>query len=384
MSLGSVPLLLAGHHLRHRGEHWTEGRLSRHQRARLDRLVAHLRRHSPYYRDLDLRPGASLTDLPVIDKAQMMEHFDRINTAGLHRDDLVSFRMEQEREGGTGLYRGRYSVGLSSGTSGNKLLTVLSRRERAGYGALLWARSGIPRLVRDPRVLFALRTNNPAYTAVSALGVRLHFVDYFVPLAEVVRLVNDSRLNVLAGPPSLLGELAQIRDRITSPIEAVVSYAEELDDASRRRIAAAFDAPVLEIYQGAEGMLGYTCARGSLHLNADVTLVELMDAADTIGGARRAVITDLYRRTQPFVRYQLNDLIELAEACPCGSAFPRIARVHGRADSILRLAGTAGGLVSLMPDYVRRSVNEASDDVLEYQVIQRETDDVEVDRKSVV
>jgi hypothetical protein len=42
------------------------------------------------------------------------------------------------------LFAGRYSVGLSSGTSGNKGLTVLSPAEREAYGCLLFARNGIP------------------------------------------------------------------------------------------------------------------------------------------------------------------------------------------------------------------------------------------------
>jgi phenylacetate-coenzyme A ligase PaaK-like adenylate-forming protein len=91
------------------------------------------------------------------------------------------------------------------------------------------------------------------------------------------------------------------------------------------------------------------------------------------------VITDLYRRVQPFLRYELNDLIELhEEECPCGSAFRRIRRVHGRADSILHLPASAGGEVLLMPDYVRRAVNEASDLILEYQVVQWDPSNLEV------
>ena len=368
-----------GTYLRWRSSHLDVAGLQAHQRRRVARQLAYLRRHSPFYAEV-LPPGASsLVAAPLMDKALMMREFDRINTAGLHRDELVAFRIEQERRGTTELYRGRYAVGLSSGTSGNKVLTVLSPRERARYAALLWARSGIPHDLAQPRVLFALRTNNPAFTAVTTLGVELVYVDYFVGVDELVRLVNDRRLNVLAGPPSVLTTLAEHHDRLTSPIAAVVSYAEELDDPARTRLAAAFRAPVVELYQGAEGMLAFTCQAGSLHLNEDVTLLELLDAGDQLGAARRAVVTDLYRRTQPFVRYQLHDLIELAPGpCGCGSVFRRIRRVHGRADSILHLRAPDGGVVPLMPDYVRRSVNQASDDVHEYQVIQWGPDDIEV------
>ena len=368
-----------GTYLRWRSRHLDVAALQAHQRRRVARQLAYLRRHSPFYAEV-LPPGASsLEAAPLMDKALMMREFDRINTAGLHRDELVAFRIEQERRQTTELFQGRYAVGLSSGTSGNKVLTVLSPRERARYAALLWARSGIPHHLADPRVLFALRTNNPAFTAVTTLGVELVYVDYFVPVDELIRLINERRLNVVAGPPSVLTTLAGHHERLTSPIAAVVSYAEELDDPARARLADAFRAPVVELYQGAEGMLAFTCQAGSLHLNEDVTLVELVDAGDRLGEARQAVVTDLYRRTQPFVRYQLHDLIELAPGpCDCGSAFRRIRRVHGRADSILRLSVLGGGEVPLMPDYVRRSVNQASDDVQEYQVVQWGLDDVEV------
>jgi putative adenylate-forming enzyme len=375
----SVAQRAIGCYLEWRAERWSAERLVAHQRRRVVFLLRHLRRHSPYYRDRLPAGPLELASAPLMDKTEMMRAFDRINTAGLHRDELVAFRIEQERAGHTELFRGRYSVGLSSGTSGNKVLTVLSPSERARYAALLWARSGVPRDLAQPRALFALRTNNPAFTAVTALGVELVYVDYFVPVDDLVTLVNERRLNVLAGPPSLLALLADERDRIVVPIAAVLSYAEELDDPTRERLARVFRAPVAEIYQGAEGMLAFTCPAGTLHLNEDLTLVELEDAGDQVGDARRAIVTDLYRRTQPFVRYQLNDLIELAPGpCTCGSAFRRIRRVHGRADSILWLPGRAGGRVTLMPDYVRRSINQASADVLEYQAIQWAPDDLEI------
>jgi putative adenylate-forming enzyme len=371
----SVRRLVAGRLLR-RFEAYSPTQLRRHQQRRVHHLLRFVRRRSPYYRDR--LASTDLRDAPTMTKSEMMRHFDSINTAGLHRDDLVAFRIEQERAGSTDLYRGRYAVGLSSGTSGNKVLTVLSPAERAGYSALLWARSGVPGDLKDPRVLFALRTNNPAFTEFKALGVELVYVDYFVPVDQLVATINDRRLTVIAGPPSLLVLLAEEHRRIRVPISTVISYAEELDPATRTRISEDLDAPVVEIYQGAEGMVGVTCPVGQLHLNEDVTLVELSDVGDTIRHAQTATITDLYRRTQPFIRYQLNDLLEVDDApCSCGSAFRRIRRIHGRRDSVLELAG-ANGPVRLMPDYVRRSVNQASASIVEYQVVEWALSDLEV------
>lgn len=379
MNLARFELETAARYIRWRTSHWTEARLLRHQRHRLKRLLSHANRTSPYYEGRLPADPADLEDVPIMTKAIMMEHFDEINTAGLNRDDLITFRISQERRGTTELYPSGFSVGLSSGTSGNKVLTVLSRSERRLYSLLLWARAGIPRSIEGHRVLFALRTNNPAFTAVTRFGIDLNYVDYFVPIEDLVDLVNRKSLNVIAGPPSLLVTLAAEADRIERPVEAIISYAEELDETTRLRLGEAFGAPVAEIYQGAEGMLGFTCAAGSLHLSEDTAHIELADAGDTLGDAKNVIVTDLYRRTQPFIRYQLNDLLEVGgRDCVCGSSFRRITRIHGRTDSILTLAGTSGDQVRLMPDYVRRSINQASPDVLEYQVIQHAVNDIEV------
>ena len=60
----------------------------------------------------------------------MMNHFDEINTAGLKKQALIEFQLKQEKTGALGLFEGKYSVGVSSGTSGNKGLMVLSPQDR--------------------------------------------------------------------------------------------------------------------------------------------------------------------------------------------------------------------------------------------------------------
>ena len=379
MNFSQLELETAARYIRWRSAHWTEERLHRHQRRRLRRLLSSINRESRYYEGALPADPTDLESVPIMTKATMMEHFDEINTAGLDRDDLISFRIDQERRGATELYPGGFSVGLSSGTSGNKVLTVLSPSERRLYSLLLWTRAGIPHNIKGHRVLFALRTNNPAFTSVTRFGISLRYVDYFVSIPELIELINRESLNIIAGAPSLLIALAGDADRIDEPVEAVISYAEELDESTRVKLGRAFGAPVSEIYQGAEGMLGFTCSAGSLHLSEDTALIELSDAGDTLGNAKNVIVTDLYRRTQPFVRYQLNDLLEVGgRHCSCGSAFRRIERIHGRTDSILTLVGIDGGRVRLMPDYVRRSINQASPDILEYQVIQKAIDHLEV------
>jgi putative adenylate-forming enzyme len=360
---------------------WDAERLQHHQQKRLGEILKHVSQHSPYYKELRTNGwDGSFASLPLLSKSELVTQFDQVNTAGLRKADLFDFAIRRERGEPLGLYRGRYSVGLSSGTSGIRLPTVLSASERWQYGSLLFARSGIPESIRQPRVLFALRVNNPAFMEVRFLGVSIFHADYTRPIEDIVRLINEKTLNVLAGPPSLLRLISQQRQQIDHPIQALISYAEVLDDKTRQQLQADFQAPLAQIYQGAEGFIASTCRAGSLHLNEDVVLVETLESGDTVSHARRLVVTDLHRKTLPFLRYQLNDIVEFnPEPCSCGSVFRCIERIHGRADDIFHLRSREGEVIRfLFPDYVTRSINQASEEILEFQAIQHNLDSLEI------
>jgi putative adenylate-forming enzyme len=359
---------------------WDSERLHRHQQQRIKEMLGHVAQYSPYYCSLRGQGwDGQFESLPYLSKSEMITHFDEINTAGLHKVDLFDFAIQQERGKQLGLYRGRYSVGLSSGTSGTRLPTVLSPTERWQYGSLLFARSGIPEQVHHPRVLFSLRVNNPAFMEARFLGVTIVYTDYTRPIKAIVQLVNEKRLNVLAGPPSLLRLIAQHRQDIDHPIEALISYAEVLDDASREQLQKDFNAPLAQIYQGAEGFIASTCRAGSLHLNEDVVYVEALESGDTLNNAKRLIVTDLYRKTLPFLRYQLNDIVEIdSKSCSCGSSFCIVQRIHGRADDIFHLRGENGEIRFLFSDYITRSINQASESILEFQAIQHSLEKIEI------
>lgn len=366
------------HRLRRQFQSWDRPTLERHQRDRVDKLLDHARRESPYYAAI-LPPGCSLGAVPVIDKSVMMANFDAINTAGLKRDELVAFKIAQERLGSLALFADAYSVGLSSGTSGNRGLTVLSKTEMEAYGCLIAARSGLPRGIGRIRLLFTLRTNNAAFMQAGSFWTKIIFADYTHPAEELIDLMNDKRINVLAGPPSLLRMVAALAGRLARPLSAVISYAEVLDEHTRRALARDLRAPVVQIYQCSEGFIASTCRCGNLHVNEDIILIEPEEVHDAEGKVCNVVLTDLYRATQPIIRYRLGDLLEFdPEPCPCGCCFQRIKVIHGRSDDIFHLIDADGKLRYLFPDYVCRSINQASQDIVEFQAIQHALDDIEI------
>lgn len=355
----------------------TAKQLHAHQMHQLQILLQYVSEHSPYYQERVTKPQ-SFESYPKMSKAVMMENFNSINTEKLKKEELFEFMTRQRENNTLRLFREQYSVGLSSGTSGNKGLTVLSKQEMQDYSVLLWARKGIPSHIKKIQILFALRVNNPSFMEVGKFGIKLVYVDYNVPVEEIIAKINELHLNIIAGPPSLLLEIAKQKANIEQKVDAIISYAEILYPETKKLLETEFHAPVTQIYQGSEGFIASTCKNGKLHMNEDILLIQLEDTE--YAEIKKVVITDLYRTTQPIIKYELNDMIELdTEGCTCGSVFRVIKTIHGRTDDIFYLKhSTTDDNVLLFPDYIRRSIIFASDAIKEYQAIQYNRASIEI------
>ncbi|TVQ18077.1 MAG: hypothetical protein EA361_01785, partial [Bacteroidetes bacterium] len=106
-----------------------QNKLSDIPKIRFRSLIRHLK-DSPYYRSL-LKPNPVLGHFPLMDKQTFMQHFNAINTCGLKLDECmeVAQKAEQSRDFSP-MIKG-ISVGLSTGTSGNRGVFLVSEKERA-------------------------------------------------------------------------------------------------------------------------------------------------------------------------------------------------------------------------------------------------------------
>ena len=153
--------------------------------------------------------------------------------------------------------------------------------------------------------------------------------------------------------------------------EKVISVAEVLDTEDEARIDAAFGGPVHQLYQCTEGLVAATCREGVLHVLEDCVALQYEHPHDGDGVRVNPVVTDLWRRTQPIIRYRLNDILVLESApCRCGSAFQRIARIEGRQDDVFYFPRHEGDPRPFFPDVMRRAVLLSSPDILDYEVVQ--------------
>jgi putative adenylate-forming enzyme len=381
--LTQLPTLLGHYWLTRHGRHFaTRRELETWQDQQVRKRIRWTMAHSPFYaahfRGRDL---ADWRRFPTIDKAAMMANFDTLNTRGVTRDAAMAVALEAERSRDFSPMIGDLTVGLSSGTSGNRGLFLVSPAERAAWAGTILGKILPGSLLNKHRIAFFLRANSNLYTTVSGRRVRFEFFDLLDALDRHVERLNAFKPTSLVAPPSMLRFLAeaQAAGRLRIAPEKIVSVAEVLDPLDEAFISRTFDQRVHQVYQCTEGFLAATCAHGTLHLNEDLVVVqrELVDAAT---GKFSPVITDFTRTTQPIFRYRLNDLLtERDEPCPCGSVFAAIAQIEGRCDDVFYLPAAEGSrLIPVFPDFIRRAVITASPDIQEYAALQHGPTELEL------
>ncbi|MFD0871919.1 F390 synthetase-related protein [Paenibacillus residui] len=345
---------------------WQEWQVRRHLRYVLAR--------SPYYREAaGGLPLEQWREFPVIDKREMMAHFDRLNTEGIGLEEALEAAWEAEKcRDFSPTVRG-ITVGLSSGTSGHRGVFLVSRQEQMAWAGTIMAKVLPGGLLQKHRVAFFLRANSNLYASVRKGRIEFQYFDLLEPIEKHVSQLNTYRPTLLVAPASVLRLLAEAVKTGALHIrpDKIVSVAEVLDPLDERYIGECFGRQVHQIYQCTEGFLGFTCSHGTLHLNEDLLVVE----KEYLEGAERKfvpILTDFRRRTQPIIRYRLNDILtERKEPCPCGSKLLALEQIEGRSDDLFYLHSVANGRRKpVFPDFIRRAVLSASPEIEEYLIIQ--------------
>ncbi|WP_165423239.1 F390 synthetase-related protein [Ktedonosporobacter rubrisoli] len=375
MKITDLPLM-ARHFLsaRWNWQHLRGPALERYQERRAQQIVAYALQHSPFYRNhwANHDPGSWRT-LPTVDKRLMMAHFDTFTTRGIKRDVAmeVALRAEQSRDFAPLL--NDLTVGLSSGTSGHRGLFLVSPAEQAGWAGTILARVLHGWRPHHLHVAFFLRSNSNLYEQVGGTFIQFRYFDLMFPLEEAVARLNAFQPHIVVGPPSLLSMLASERskDKLRIMPERLISVAEVLEDHARQAIETIFSVRVQQIYQCTEGLLAVSCQRGALHIQEDIVMLQFEALEGSEDRLVQPIITDLWRKTQPIIRYRLNDLLELDPApCVCGSGFRVIRAIEGRSDDICYFETLTGELRPFFPDTIRRMILLASPDITDYQVVQ--------------
>lgn len=112
------------------------------------------------------------------------------------------------------------------------------------------------------------------------------------------------------------------------PVESVNPISENLYDYQRKVIEKAFG-PVFEEYCCNDGgACAWECSKHTfLHYAMERAIIEVVDG--------KMIVTDLWNKAMPFIRYENGDMVEFIDKkCSCGRELPLI-KVKGRENDIL-------------------------------------------------
>ncbi len=242
---------------------------------------------------------------------------------------------------------------LTSGSTGTLLPVYMNRRE-AYYRRLLLLlafHKNLPRRLPLRIVEVGPRQKPSSDDLIQKLRlVRVLRLPSLLAPLESVRTIERFRPHILTGAPSCLELLADNWRSVGSSVAGpslVVSRGEVLGGESRSRLQEAFRCRVVDYYNCEEvGNVGWECPDHPrhLHVNTDACVVEIVDPEGRrvqSGEEGLVVVTNLFARTMPFVRYSLGDraclVAQRSARCSCGSTSPLMTAPSGRDEDFLVL-----------------------------------------------
>ena len=306
-----------------------------------------------------------------------MENFDAINTVGVQKKAAFELAIKSETTRDFSPMINGISIGLSSGTSGNKGIFLTNKKEKE-----IWTAAVLERVIgfslKKRKVAFFLRANNNLYESVNSMLLSFDFFDIKIPIAQHIKRLRLLQADILVAQPSVLFEIAKAykKQKIKPHFSKIISVAEVLEKDQKAFFEKVFQCRIDQIYQCTEGFLAHTCKKGKLHFNEDWLRIEkkYLDKEQT---RFHPVITDFRRISQPVIRYELNDIIHEGTPCSCGLKSTVIDRIEGRSDDIFRFEKAEKEIV-IYPDFVRRTMMNTTDKLLNYIVSRKENKTIEV------
>lgn len=330
------------------------------QRERLEKMVRSARENSPYYARLYQGVGEdfSLSDLPPVNKKELMAHWDEwVTDGGVRLADIQRFMEDLDNIGRK--WDGRYLVYTTSGSTGNPLVSLCDATTDNVTGAISALRSyarseDMKAFIMRGGKSVGIYADSGFYLGNSSIRSRLlkmpwkkrqiGLVSALAPTEEIVEKLNAYQPAMLGGYPSnlelLIEEQRSGRLRISPVI--IMSGGEYLSEQLRSQLKDAFQCYVQTSYACTEGgTVACECRHQHLHVNDDWVIVEPVDEDNrpVPPGVQsdKLLLTNLYNFSQPFIRYEVTDRIVLHdEPCPCGNPSPWI-EIEGRNDDVLAL-----------------------------------------------
>jgi len=367
-------------------ENWSRSQLETYQTEGLRELRQYAYERSPFYqkfhKGLTERP---LHELPVLTKAMMMEHFDELVTdRTLHLQEVRAYASQAEAGQ---RYKNRYWVNATSGSTGHPGFFLFDDAEWTSVLAS-FARSqewsGIRiNLTKRQRMATVASISPWHMSSQVAATVKSWWrpslrVPASQPLSKTVEELNAWQPEVVVSYASMSGILAeeQLAHRLQIDPKVVYSASEILTAQTRKRIKEAWGIKPFDQYVATEAASIAAEHRSCRHMHflEDLVITEIVDekyqpVPPGEYGAK-ILVTTLFSRTQPLIRYEINDSVRVsAEPHNCGLPFAVLESIQGRMEDSFTLPAASGGQVLIRPLVINRIMDIVP--VTGWQVIQQ-------------
>lgn len=191
-----------------------------------------------------------------------------------------------------------------------------------------------------------------------------------------LKMMEDMKSTVICATSSYALLLAEeiekrgIRDKIH--LRKGVIGSERWGDKMRNTISEKLGIELYDIYGLTEIYgpgIGINCDENSgMHYWDDYVYIEIIDPATgqvlPDGEEGEIVITTLVKEGAPLIRYRTHDLSRIIPGrCACGSPYPRIDRIKGRTDDMMKIHG-----VNVFPAQIEEVLKSFDEISSEYQI----------------
>lgn len=200
--------------------------------------------------------------------------------------------------------------------------------------------------------------------------------------ATVLSKFKSNTFNYINGYTSSIVQFSKFLDKksivlkdVCPNLKACVVTSEMLFENDKKLMKRVFGVPIINEYGASElDLIAFENPEGFWQLNSETLFVEILDDDDTIlphGETGRVVITSLYNKAHPFIRYDIGDIGIISKE----STFKRpiLEKLIGRTNDIAILPSgkKAAGLTFY---YITKSIIEDDGNVKEFVIEQVRVD----------
>ena len=297
------------------------------QFTRLKNLLCDVYQTHPFYQER--------FDASQFNPFKMADLSELKNVPILEKEDYRTFIRSQLEEKGEKRYQNWYEDS-TSGSTGIPLRILRSWDERA-YMLAKWMRVLFLNGYKWRDVTFSIPSPSHVQrdSIVQRFGIlKRYTIAYTDPVENQVEMYLKAKPSVVYGNKTYLVQLAlycnQNEIKLPKPY-LCVSFAEEMDGPSRSVLEKCFGADCLmEIYGALEVSIIAWQIKGEDYFNICNTtdILEVLDenGQDTNSGG--SLLTDLFIRSFPMIRYNLGDLLDTEIV----NGLPVINKIRGRQD----------------------------------------------------